>query len=219
VDHVSRRALQERRVAVPPVADETTIEIVSCGAPLPNVSLQIRSASGDVLADRMVGEVVLRSDCMFREYYGEPASNDVGLRNGWLHTGDLGYTSGGELYICGRCKDTIIVGGVNVQAEDIELSVAAVAGLHPGRIVAFGVPDSHLGTESIVVVAELKRESDVDRQQIEFNLRRRVQDEIGVAVGPVELVPAGWIVKTTSGKLARWENRSKWLAAQAAVTS
>ena len=77
------------------------------------------------------------------------------FHDGWLRTGDLAYLLDGELVMCGRIKDMIIVGGRNVYPEDVERAVADVDGVRAGNIIAFGV-DGRAGQGGLVVVAESK---------------------------------------------------------------
>jgi fatty-acyl-CoA synthase len=160
--------------------------------PLGNVTLQIRSASDAVLADRQVGEVVISSDCLFDGYFRDSKATADALRDGWLYTGGLGYTADGELFICGRKKDLIIVGGTNVQAEDVESTVAGIDGLRAGRVVASDVPDVERG-EKIVVLGELRSETVRDPREIELDIRRRVKQELDVSVAQIAFVAPGWI--------------------------
>jgi acyl-CoA synthetase (AMP-forming)/AMP-acid ligase II len=83
-----------------------------------------------------------------------------------LCTGDLAYLLDGELVICGRIKDVIIVGGRNVFPEDIERAVGSLDGVRAGNVIAFGV-DGYKGKETVVVVAEVKTDDpDSVRQAI-----------------------------------------------------
>ena len=74
---------------------------------------------------------------MLTEYYLRPDETEKSFSNGWFRTGDLGYLANSELYISGRKKDLIIVGGKNIYPQDIESIVMEVEGVHPGRAVAF----------------------------------------------------------------------------------
>jgi fatty-acyl-CoA synthase len=215
-DLVDRRTLYERQRAVPSSDGDGAVAVVSCGVALDNVTLQIRSPRGAVLPERQVGDVTISSDSLFDGYLGDRDASAEALRDGWLYTGDIGYTVDGELYLCGRKKDLILVGGVNICAEDVERIVSRAPGLRPGRLVAFGVPDDQRGSERIVVIGELADDAGLGVADVEREVRLRVKQELDVAVSHVEFVPAGWITKTTSGKIARWENRLKWLGARVA---
>src|SRR5262249_58953187 len=107
------------------------------------------------LTARQVGELHLGGPSVTPGYYKRPDATAELLRDGWLHTGDLGYLLDGELVLCGRRKDMIIVGGRNVFPEDIERAVGAIDGVRAGNVIAFGVAQRH-GKESVVVVAESK---------------------------------------------------------------
>ena len=71
-------------------------------------------------------------------YYKRPDATAELFRDGWLCTGDLAYLLDGELVLCGRIKDVIIVGGRNVFPEDIERAVGALDGVRAGNVIAFG---------------------------------------------------------------------------------
>jgi fatty-acyl-CoA synthase len=115
-----------------------------------------------------------------------------------LRTGDLGYLVDGELIICGRLKDVIIVGGRNVFPEDIERAAADVEGVRAGNVIAFGTP-GRKGRESIVVVAETRAD---DAEPVREAVSTRVMDAVGVSA-EVVLVRPGSLPKTSSGKLQR----------------
>jgi len=215
VDWIRLDAYQQRRVAVPATPGEPgSLPIISCGRPLSGVELKIVDASGRPLSDRTIGEVLHRSPNLFHGYHRSPEQTQEAFRDGWFQTGDLGYLAEGELFICGRKKDLIISGGKNIYPEDLEEIANNVSGIHPGRSVAFGVSDARMGTESIVVVAELRQEVDQEeRWRIERELRRLVVQDLGVTLAEIRLVvEKGWVVKTTNGKIARSANREKYFA-------
>ena len=133
--------------------------------------------------------------------------------DGWYGTGDLGFTLEGELYVVGRKKDLLIIGGENIYPQDIEESVAGHPAVHDGRAVAMGLYNPDLGTEDIVVVAELENEDLLTNAvAIEQEIRTRVVAGMGVAVKTIFLKPPKWIVKSTAGKAARSATREKLLA-------
>lgn len=215
VDWIDRASLEGEQRAVPvPAGQAGGVAIVSCGDPMWGTEVRIADARGEPLPERAVGEVLIRSDYMFPGYYRQPDLGAPSFRDGWFCSGDLGYLAGGELYLTGRKSDLIIVGGRNLHPHDLELIADGVSGLYPGRSVAFGVADAATGSERIVMVCETMAAGD-DREQrlaIERELRRRVAQELSVTVGDVCLVARGWVIKTSSGKTARGDNRRKYLA-------
>lgn len=214
VDWVQTRALQEEQRAEPtqPHASGAT-PMVSCGFPIPGTHIRIVDSHGQDLPERHVGEIILRSDCMLSGYYRRPDLSAQAIRQGWYFTGDLGYLAAGELYVTGRKKDLIIVGGKNIYPQDLEAIANTIPGLVPGRSVAFGVQDKTLGSERVVMVCELEEDHlhEEERYRIEMELRRRVVQRSEIALADVRLVPRRWLIKTSSGKIARAANREKYL--------
>jgi acyl-CoA synthetase (AMP-forming)/AMP-acid ligase II len=181
---------------------------VSCGPPIPDVQVRIEND----LPERTVGEIQVRSHCMLTGYHGRPDLNADLFDEGWFRTGDLGYLVDGELYLVGRKKDLIISGGKNLHPHDLEAIVTSVPGVHPGRAVVFGIPDEREGTELIAVVAEVDTEDPSARRAIAGAIRAALVGQMGIAASHVQVVGPRWLVKTSSGKIARSANRDKWLA-------
>ena len=146
---------------------------------------------------------------MLTEYYKRPDLRP--FRDGWYLTGDMGYMADGEVYVIGRSKDLIINAGKNVYPQDIEAIVNTVPGIHAGRAVVFGVPDEREGTELIAVVAEVQINDPEARKEIARKIRQTVVQQSMVTVSYVHLVGPKWLIKTSSGKIARAANRDKWL--------
>ncbi len=223
VDWVETRALQEQQRAVPVEGGKTGMPgvtaMVSNGFPIEGSEVSIVGARGGHLPERHVGEIVLRSDCMLSGYYRRPDLTGEAIRAGWYYTGDIGYLADGHLYISGRKKDMIIVGGKNVFPQDLEAIANDVPGLYPGRSVAFGLMDDQLGSESIVMVCELEDEAapEETRLLLERTLRQRVVQQTEVALADVLLVGRRWLIKTSSGKIARADNREKYRLARQAL--
>ena len=117
----------------------------------------------------------------------------------------------GEVYVVGRAKDLIINAGKNIYPGDIEAIVNEVPGVHAGRAVAFGVTDEREGTELVAVIAETRATEAAERQAIGRAIRAAVAQQAAVTLSYVHLVGPRWLLKTSSGKLARAANRDKWL--------
>ncbi len=183
---------------------EGSVCFTSSGRLLPNHEIRIVSDSGIPLEENYAGEILIKSDCLFDGYYNHPDLTAKAIVDGWYHTGDLGFCVDEELYVVGRKKDLIIVGGENIYPHDIEEIAASHRAVHDGRVIAMGVYNPDLGTEEIVIVAEVESEDLLaNTVEIEREIRSQVTAGLGVTVGIVFLKPPKWIVKSTAGKPAR----------------
>ena len=203
---------QSQRIAVP-VERGSGLCFVSSGQSLPNNEVRIASEKGDTLPDGHVGEILIRSDSMLDGYYNRPDLTSLSLRDGWYWSGDLGFQLDRELYVTGRKKDLIIVGGKNIYPQDVEEIAFSHPAIHDGRAVAFGCYSADLGTEEIVLVAEVEEPSNLEQSSaIDRAIRGAIVAELGVAPRAIYLKPPRWIVKITAGKPARSATREKLLA-------
>jgi fatty-acyl-CoA synthase len=209
---VDRLALERDGVARPAIQDAEGATLVSNGRPLPMTEIQVRGADGVVLGDRQVGEIHLRGGYRFSGYHGRPDLTAQAIdRDGWYATGDLGFMDEGEVYVTGRKKDLIILRGRNYAAHDIECEVAGVPGVKAGRVVAFSLSDEGIGTERLVILAEAEPGARPDGV-LALEVRKCVAQSFDTTASDVRIVPPRWLVKATSGKLARGDNRAKYLA-------
>ena len=124
------------------------------------------------LPERHIGEIALHSECVISGYTNLPSITENAFRNGWYLTGDLGYPANGELFITGRTKDLIIVGGKHVYPQDPKQLASEVPGVHLGRVAAFGVFNVRSDTEDVVHVWKIDDQYKVDRDQIANHIRQ-----------------------------------------------
>jgi fatty-acyl-CoA synthase len=200
IDTVERDALERDDRAVPAADCPNARRFARLGRAVPGLELRILdTVTGDVLGERAVGELEIRGTSVTTGYYGRPDTTEAAFHDGWLRTGDLAYFVDGELVVCGRMKDVIIVGGRNVLPEDVERAVAQVDGVRRGNVIAFGT-ERRAGREAIVVVAETR---ETDLTVLRDAVATRVRDSIGLPAHDVVLVPPGTLPKTSSGKLQR----------------
>lgn len=200
-DWVDRVALESERraVAVEPHHEGAT-ELVVLGRPVDGLEISILDTeTGEECKDRQVGELRITGNSLTSGYYNDPGATEELIRDGWLHTGDLAYTVDGQLVVCGRIKDVIIVGGRNVYPQDIEKVAGEVAGVRTGNVIAFGTDGRH-GAQNIVVVAEARSD---DLDGLQKAVSRHVAEAVGIPPKEVVLVEPGTVPKTSSGKLQR----------------
>src|SRR4029450_346842 len=212
LDCVDRRVLESERYAAP-VAPGTdgSRRLAPLGRPVPRLEIRIVAPeSGAPLQDREVGELEIRGTSVTTGYYRRPDANADLFRDGWLRTGDLAYLLDGQLVMCGRIKDMIIVGGRNVFPEDVERAVGDLEGVRAGNVIAFGVAGGR-GRETLVRVAETKGE---DLALVRKLVHERVRAVVGVPAKDIVLVTPGTLPKTSSGKLQRSLCRRRYLDGQ-----
>ncbi len=209
-DAVDRRVLESERVAKPVDVDDdgrapaALARQAGPGARDPRRATRRRARCS---VEREVGELEIRGTSVTPGYYKRPDATAELFRDGWLRTGDLAYLLDGELVLCGRIKDVIIIGGRNVFPEDIERAVGTMDGVRAGNVIAFGV-DGYKGKESVVVVAETRAD---DVEAVRKAVHQRVLEVAGVPPRDVMLVVAGTMPKTSSGKLQRSLCKQRYL--------
>jgi fatty-acyl-CoA synthase len=212
IDAVDRRVLETERYAAPVAADAAGArELAILGRPVAGLEIRVVDPiTGNELKEREVGELELRGTSVTPGYYKRPDANVEVFHDGWLRTGDLAYLLDGEMVMCGRIKDMIIVGGRNVFPEDIERALADIDGVRAGNVIAFGV-DSSQGKEGLVVVAEARSD---DHDGVRRSVAVRVRDAVGLPAKDIVLVEPGSLPKTSSGKLQRSLCKLRYLGAE-----
>ena len=204
---VSADGLTGRRVAVPHDGTGAALTLVSCGSALPGHRLQIVGDDGRPLAERHVGEILLAGPSVMLGYYKQDALTAQTIRGGWLHTGDLGYLSGGELFVCGRAKDIIIVNGRKYHPQDLEWAVDGLGGVRRGRVVAFGAIEIGHADRVVIVV---EPSGTVPADVLTDSIRRQIGDLFGLYVDDVAVVRSGTVGRTTSGKVQRAATKARY---------
>jgi fatty acid CoA ligase FadD32 len=210
--------------------DVDTIALVSAGTPAGQHVCIVDPVDRTARPDGEVGEVWVHGPNLDTSYWGQPDRSEevfngclIGGEDGlpvagWLRTGDLGVSLGGELYITGRLKDLIIVDGKNHYPQDIEETVQeAHPAVAPGRVAAFGIATE--AGDAIVVVMERARgagAADVSAPEIALAVRRAVAAGHDLKLRDVQVLKGEKVLRTSSGKIARAANRDRYLAQQSA---
>ncbi|MEU4517292.1 fatty acyl-AMP ligase [Amycolatopsis sp. NPDC024027] len=209
LDVVEADALEADNRAVPvPEGDprrgtEGVRSFALLGRPLDGLEAEIVDDAGSRLGERQVGEIRLRGEAVTPGYLtmdGPLATQDD---DGWLNTGDLGYLVDGQIVICGRRKDVIIMGGRNLYPTDIERAATSVEGVRAGNAVAVRL-DAGSRRERFAVVVESKLAGDAEAEKnLMKQVSARVRDAVDMRPYAVVVLPAGSLPKTPSGKVKR----------------
>ncbi len=213
VDRVRREDCTVAQEANPVVGDtpvDAVSEFVNCGAPLPGVVIEVRDANGTALPDRHIGTVWVRSGSAMAGYLANDEATREVLSDGWVNTGDLGYTVTGDLYITGRSKDMVIVNGRNIWPQDLEAVAEAQHGVRPGDAMAFSVQRPDL-EEGAVMLVQYRVLDDDDRARFVSRLETQIRSEFGIDCR-VELVGPHALPRTSSGKPSRAKARLNYLS-------
>jgi fatty-acyl-CoA synthase len=188
-------------------------EVVCVGRPLHDTKLRIcplDDKSGS-LPDGNVGEICVKGSSLFCGYYNDPEATAESLRDGWLHTGDLGFLKDGELYITGRLKDILIINGHNIMPHELEwIAENATSGGGTERCGAFSI--SKPGQSEVpVIVMEVSEKDGATLEALDSEIRSRVGRNVGIPLHDLVFIKRGQIPKTTSGKVQRRELRARYL--------
>jgi acyl-CoA synthetase (AMP-forming)/AMP-acid ligase II len=217
---VDRAALERRRVVRTSEGEsERSRVLVGCGKPLGDQRLNIvNPATLLPCRDDEIGEVWVAGPSVTRGYWQRGDDGEqtffARLRNGdatpWLRTGDLGFLSGGELFLCGRRKDVIIKAGSNYFAEDVE---RVAEGGHPALRALGGAAFSVevADTERLVIVHELNYGPRPAHEEIFDGIQGAMVDAFGIKADAIVLIKPGSLPKTTSRKTCRQQARALFL--------
>ena len=124
----------------------------TAGKPIPGVDVKIVDKNDNETPQGERGEIVIRGHNIMKGYYRNPETTDEAMRNGWFHSGDIGYIDeGGNVFIVDRTKDMILRGGYNVYPREVEEVLYA----HPAvmEAIVIGIPHERYGEEIKAVVA------------------------------------------------------------------
>ncbi|MCH2583298.1 MAG: fatty acyl-AMP ligase, partial [Planctomycetes bacterium] len=216
----AERLTENEAVAVSaPAGDMQTRSLVSCGEPLGNTEVKIVDIKDDFkeLPEGAIGEIWINGPSKCRGYWNRPelsrAIFEAKLQGAgeesptWLRSGDLGFLHDGELYICGRTKDLIIVRGLNYYPQDVEMIVEQDPAIRKSCVAAFA--RDHEGREQLVVVAELRNDRRLPDAAL---LNSKLHQALGIGADQFVYIRAKTIPKTSSGKISRHQARERWLA-------
>jgi len=174
-------------------------KVGSIGLPIPEVEVKILNEEDQELPVNEVGEIVVKGPNVMKGYYNLPEDSTEALKNGWLHTGDLGKTDeDGYVYIVDRKKDMIIVGGLNVYPREVEEVLYAHPAIAEAAVI--GYLDSLRG-EAVKAVVALKSEHQVKEKE----LIKYCRDRLAAYKVPRVIEIRDSLPKTSTGKILKRE--------------
>src|SRR6202044_1364117 len=201
-------------------------QIVSCGTPLPDLTVRIVDPERHVaLEPGRIGEIWIAGGSKCLGYWNNPELtlklfharlvDDSPYDDGYLRTGDMGFFQGGELFVCGRIKDMIILRGQNYYPQDIEAVVEKASGLiRTNCVAAFQINED--SEPALAIVAEVKNPKALpDALQI----AAAVRNYLNVEVALISFIAPRAIPRTSSGKIMRHKTKHMWLQGQFTVLS
>jgi acyl-CoA synthetase (AMP-forming)/AMP-acid ligase II len=198
-----------------PEGDEDAVRLVSCGKEFPLHQVRIfapdDATSATPLAEDTVGELRISGPSVMRGYWEDAERTKETFAGPFLRTGDLGFLHEGHVFICGRSKEVVIVNGRNYYPQDMEWEASKVPGVRKGNVVAFGARDPsgiERDRERVVIAFEVQ---DAERlghaSALLGEVRKAVQEGMGLTLDDVVALPPGALPKTSSGKLQRAKTR------------
>lgn len=210
---VDDQALLENKVQM--TAAENGVQLLSCGKVIDGCQVTIlHPDSNEPVGLDEVGEIVISGSFLFNGYYHRPEKTEEVFDGTSYRTRDLGFIHEDELYVLGRKDDLIISNGRNYFAHEIEQHVNALPNIKAGRNVALGIYNDQIGSNEIYLVQERSQDQSVDdklEKELIKIIRQTIQNNIGLLLRDVILVEAGWLHKSSSGKISRELNKNKLL--------
>ena len=182
----------------------STTEVAAVGAPVPGVEVRVVGSDAAEVNDATVGRIEVRGPSVMAGYLEDPTATARVVKDGWLDTGDLGAVVGGELYVCGREKEIVILRGANHAPQEFEDALSGLRGAREGCAVAAGFVPEGADGEELLLLVEQTGPLDAD------SVRARVLERTGVRPHTVALLAPGTLPRTSSGKLRRGEALWQW---------
>ncbi|MCK5581217.1 MAG: AMP-binding protein [Candidatus Omnitrophica bacterium] len=169
--------------------------IASVGKPSPHCEIRIDDEDNKPMAQGEIGEIVIKGNYIMECYYKDPEATAAMMNDGWLHTGDLGrFDEDGFLYIVGRKKEMIKVGGQIVYAPEVEAAFYKHEDV--SEVAVIGVPD-HLRGEVVKALVVLNEGADISSE----DLRYFAKEHLAHFKVPHEIVIRNELPKNRTGKI------------------
>ncbi|MDT5215346.1 MAG: hypothetical protein QOK18_3585 [Mycobacterium sp.] len=207
-------AVENDTLASRGVVEPGSKELVSVGVPLAGVEVEILDDQAQPVPPDRTGRIFVRSPSVMAGYFGRKDLTDEALHDGWLDTGDLGFVHDGELFVCGRHKDTVIIRGANHAPQDFETALEGLPGVRTGCAVAVGFVPEGEEEEALAMLVETTPDAS---PALASDVSSRVLERTSILPAHVELLAPGTLPRTSSGKMRRREARAQWQAGNLTV--
>jgi thioester reductase-like protein len=225
---VNKRALALGKVRMTTEVSEVdaATQVVSCGVPLPGIDVKIVEPElHNALKPDHVGEIWIAGSGKCLGYWNNPEltlkqfrarlTDDSPYDDGYLRTGDMGFFHDGELFVCGRIKDMIILRGQNYYPQDIENVVEKASGMiRHNCVAAFQIHED--SEPALAIVAEVKNPNVVPDAR---KIAAAVRNYLNVEVALISFIAPRAIPRTSSGKIMRHRAKQMWVAGEFTVLS
>ena len=206
--------LDRSRLSADGVVAGGSDESPSLGRPLENVEVEIRDGN-KVLVEGRVGEVWVKSPSLLSGILGQPEALSQLCQEGWLRTGDLGFLHCGELHLCGRRKDILLIAGRNHDPVLVEEIAEEFSDLR--RCCAFVEPNPDEERDELVLLCEISASSTAHRNELSAQIIKAIRRETLLSVDLLKFVESGSLPVTSSGKLRRGVASERWSQGQIPV--
>jgi acyl-CoA synthetase (AMP-forming)/AMP-acid ligase II len=208
----------ENRVHLSGAPSDGAVEIASVGRPHLDTTITVRDDQGRVLPELTLGELCIEGPCVTPGYYRDAQATSRAVAGGVLHTRDLGFRRGEDLFFFARKDDLLVVGGRNIAPDDVEDYVESIAGVEPGSAVLIDVPDGVTGkTDLVLLVGVGAGVSDEETARRGLEIRSRVLAQRGVLLNRVAFAARNALEKTSSGKKRRRVIRERFMRHELAL--
>jgi thioester reductase-like protein len=225
---VNKRALAlgKARMTTEVSEIDAATQIVSCGTPLPSMDVRIVDPDQHVALDPgHIGEIWIAGSGKCLGYWNNPELtlkqfrarlvDDSPYDDGYLRTGDMGFFHEGELFVCGRIKDMIILRGQNYYPQDIENAVERGSSLiRHNCVAAFQIHED--SEPALAIVAEVKNPKALPDAR---KIAAAVRNYLNVEVALISFIAPRAIPRTSSGKIMRHKTKQMWLDGEFTVLS
>ncbi len=207
--HFNQQAIEEQGLAIP---DSQGIPLASLGKPVKGVKIEIRDADRKRLSQKQIGHVWAKGPNIMAGYWGDPKNSKKTLEASWLDTGDRGFLYQGNLYLCGRVKDLVIIRGRNYDPASLEATLDEIPQVRTGCSVALSHAEITSDTEQLILLVEHRlKGSKEEKIALAKKIQKKILENFGLTCKEILVLEPGTLPRTSSGKLRRFQAKQLWL--------